>query len=289
MTLPILFGANVDPVWQPVDAPVRQARAAEQLGLDLVTIQDHPYQSRFYDAWTLLTYLAAQTERVTLVPTVATLPLRPPAVLAKSAASLDLLTGGRVQLGLGAGAFWDAIAAMGGPRRGPRDAVDALDEAIQVIRAMWSGDRSVKVAGRHYTLAGTHPGPRPSPGLGVWLGAYGPRMLALTGAEADGWMPSHAYLGLDRLAEAVDRINDAAAAAGRDPARLRKIYNISGLIGRASDQPFQGSARQWTEQLTSIVTEHGMNGFVFWPADDHENQLARFAEEVVPAVRTALD
>ena len=95
MTLPILFGANVDPIWQPVDGPVRQARAAEELGLDLVTIQDHPYQSRFYDAWTLLTYLAAQTERVTLVPTVATLPLRPPAVLAKSAASLDLLTGGR--------------------------------------------------------------------------------------------------------------------------------------------------------------------------------------------------
>jgi luciferase-like monooxygenase len=93
MTLPILFGANVDPIWQPVDAPVRQARAAEELGLDLVTIQGHPYQSRFYGAWTLLTYLAAQTERVTLVPTVATLPLRPPVVLAKSAASLDLLTG----------------------------------------------------------------------------------------------------------------------------------------------------------------------------------------------------
>ena len=123
----------------------------------------------------------------------------------------------------------------------------------------------------------------------MWLGAYGPRMLALTGAEADGWMPSHAYLCLDRLAEAVDRINDAAAAAGRDPARLRKIYNISGLIGRESDQPFQGSVRQWTDQLTSAATQHGMNGFVFWPADDHENQVARFAGEVVPAVRAALD
>ena len=93
------------------------ATTVERLGLDLVTIQDHPYQAAFYDTWTLLTYLAGRTERITFVPTVATLPLRPPAVLAKSAATLDLLTGGRVQLGLGAGAFWDAIVAMGGPRR----------------------------------------------------------------------------------------------------------------------------------------------------------------------------
>ena len=288
MTLPVLFGANVDPIWQPHDAPLRAARAAERLGLDLITIQDHPYQAAFYDAWTLLTYLAGKTDRVTLVPTVATLPLRPPAVLAKSAASLDLLTGGRVQLGLGAGAIWDAIAAMGGPRRSPREAVEALDEGIQVIRAMWSGERSVRVTGRHYSLAGTRPGPPPSPGLGIWLGAYGPRMLALTGSKADGWMPSHAFLGLDRLSEAVARIDDAAAESGRDPARLRKIYNISGLIGSESDEPFQGTVPQWMDQLASLVTDHGMNGFVFWPADDHENQLARFAEEVVPAVRAAL-
>jgi len=102
-------------------------------------------------------------------------------------------------------------------------------------------------------------------------------------------MPSHAFLGLDRLADAVTRIDDAATAVGRDPAGLRKIYNISGLVGRESDQPFQGSVQQWTDQLTALVTEHGMNGFVFWPADDHENQMARFAEEVVPAVRAALD
>jgi alkanesulfonate monooxygenase SsuD/methylene tetrahydromethanopterin reductase-like flavin-dependent oxidoreductase (luciferase family) len=288
MTLPLLFGANVDPLWSPADAPLRHTRAAERLGLDLVTIQDHPYQAAFYDAWTLLSYLAGRTERITLVPTVATLPLRPPAILAKSAATLDQLTGGRVQLGLGAGAFWDAIAAMGGPRRGPREAVEALDDAIDVIRAMWGPERSVRVTGRHYSLAGVHPGPTPSPSLGLWLGAYGPRMLALTGAKADGWLPSHAFLGVDRLADAVARIDDAAAEAGRDPARLRKIYNISGLIGPESAEPFRGSVEQWTELLVSIATEHGMNGFVFWPADDHENQMARFAQEIAPAVRAAI-
>lgn len=288
MTLPLLFGANVDPVWRPPNAPVRNARAAEELGLDLVTIQDHPYQAGFYDAWTLLAFLAAGTDRITLVPTVATLPLRPPAMLAKSVATLDLLTRGRVQLGLGAGAFWDAIAAMGGPRRGPGEAVAALDEGIDVIRAMWSDQRSVRVHGDYYRLAGVHPGPTPGAGLGIWLGAYGPRMLALTGAKADGWMPSHGFLGLDRLGDAVQRIDDAAAAAGRDPGRLRKIYNISGIIGAESPRPFLGSARQWVNLLVSLVTEHGMNGFVYWPADDQETQMVRFAEEVVPAVRAGL-
>jgi alkanesulfonate monooxygenase SsuD/methylene tetrahydromethanopterin reductase-like flavin-dependent oxidoreductase (luciferase family) len=287
MTLPVLFGANVDPLWQPADLPVRHAAAAERLGLDLVTIQDHPYQAAFYDTWTLLTYLAGRTERITFVPTVATLPLRPPAVLAKSAATLDLLTGGRVQLGLGTGAFWDAIVAMGGPRRSPAEAVAALEEAIAVIRAMWSDERSVKVEGEHYRLAGVHPGPQPGPGLGIWLGAYGPRMLALTGAAADGWLPSHAFLGVDKLPSALARIDDAAQAAGRDPAGLRKVSNISGLIGPETSEPFRGSVAQWTDQLLA-VSALGMNGFVYWPTDDHERQLARFAEEVVPAVRAAL-
>lgn len=288
MTLPLLFGANVDPLWHPVDAPLRHALAAERLGLDLLTVQDHPYQAAFHDAWTLLTFLAGRTERITLVPTVATLPLRPPAILAKSAAGLDLLTGGRVQLGLGAGAFWDAIAAMGGTRRSPGEAVEALDEAIDVIRAMWSGERSVRVTGRFHSLAGVHPGPPPGPGLGLWLGAYGPRMLALTGAKADGWLPSHAFVGLDRLGAAVARIDGAAADAGRDPARLRKVYNIAGSIGAESPAPFRGSVAQWTEQLVTTAAEHGMNGFVFWPTEDYENQIARFAEEVVPAVRAAV-
>lgn len=288
MALQVVFGANVDPVWHPVHEPLRRAVEAEELGYDLITIQDHPYQPTFYDTWTLLSYLAGHTDRITLVPTVATLPLRPPAVLAKSAASLDLLTGGRVQLGLGAGAFWDAIAAMGGPRRDPGEAVEAVTEAIAVIRAMWSGERSVRVTGHHYRLAGTHPGPVPGPGLGIWLGAYGPRMLELTGEHADGWLPSHGFLGLDRLGAAARRVDDAATAAGRDPAALRKIYNVAGVVGAGSRRPFTGSARQWSEQLVQIATEYGMNGFVFWPAEDHDRQLRRFAEEVVPAVRAAL-
>jgi alkanesulfonate monooxygenase SsuD/methylene tetrahydromethanopterin reductase-like flavin-dependent oxidoreductase (luciferase family) len=102
-------------------------------------------------------------------------------------------------------------------------------------------------------------------------------MLKLTGAAADGWMPSLAFLGLDKLPDTVRRIDDAAAAAGRDPARLRKVYNIAGLTGPESVQPFVGPVSEWVDRLVAIVTGHGMNAFVFFPAEDHESQIARFA------------
>ncbi|MFF8293228.1 LLM class flavin-dependent oxidoreductase [Streptomyces sp. NPDC016309] len=235
-----------------------------------------------------MSYLTARTKQVVFVPAVVNLPLRPPAMLAKAAASLDLLSGGRLRLGLGAGAFWEAIVAMGGPRRGKKEAVDALAEAMEVIRAMWSGHRSARAGGGHYKVAGVHPGPAPSADLGIWLGAYGPRMLTLTGRKADGWLPTLSFLGPDRLGEAIQRIDDAGQQAGRDPAAIRKVYNLNGLITPASKGPFHGPAQQWAEEITALVRDLGMNGFVYWPDQDHQRQLALFAREVVPVVRRNL-
>src|SRR4051812_43473792 len=113
---PIRFGIFPSPRADSSQEALQMARVADEAGLDLVAIQDHPYQRRFLDTWALLAYLAGRTERIALVPDVANLPLRPPAVMAGAAASIDVLSGGRFELGLGAGAFWDAIAAMGGPR-----------------------------------------------------------------------------------------------------------------------------------------------------------------------------
>jgi alkanesulfonate monooxygenase SsuD/methylene tetrahydromethanopterin reductase-like flavin-dependent oxidoreductase (luciferase family) len=134
-------------------ATVERILAADRSGLDVVGVQDHPYQWRFFDTWTLLAYVAARTERVRLVPDVTNLPLRLPAMLAKAAASLDVLSGGRVEVGLGAGAFWDAVEAMGGPRRTPKQSVDALEEAIAILRGSWDGERSVTVGGSTTTCA----------------------------------------------------------------------------------------------------------------------------------------
>ena len=105
-------------------------------------------------------------------------------MLAKSVASLDVLSGGRTELGLGAGAFWEAIVAMGGPPRTPKESVDALAEAIEIIRPAWASDgRGISFEGEHYAIKGARLGPAPAHPVELWLGAYKPRMLRLTGAQ----------------------------------------------------------------------------------------------------------
>ena len=93
---------------------VELALLTEAAGLELATIQDHPYQARFLDAWALIATVLARTSTLRVTTNVTNLPLRPPFVLAKTVASLDLLSRGRVELGIGAGGFWDAIEAAGG-------------------------------------------------------------------------------------------------------------------------------------------------------------------------------
>jgi alkanesulfonate monooxygenase SsuD/methylene tetrahydromethanopterin reductase-like flavin-dependent oxidoreductase (luciferase family) len=266
------------------DPLLATARAIEASGLDWIGIQDHPYQRRFVDTWTLLGAIAGVTSRIGFFPDVANLPLRPPAVLAKAAASLDVLSGGRFELGLGAGAFWDAIEAYGGPRREPRDALAALTEAIQVIRLVWSGERNLRFEGAHYRLAGAHSGPVPIHRIGIWLGVYGPRALRLLGRVADGWVPSLRSDDLGYLSDGAARVDEAAFQAGRDPAEIRRVINIGGQItDGASSGLMHGPVDQVVDELTDLAVGYGFDTFLF--GGEGENQLARFAEEVVPAVR----
>src|SRR3954453_17047649 len=246
-----LFGIFPTPNAADADQILEQVMVAERGGLDLVGIQDHPYQRRFLDTWSLIAFLAARTERIRFFPDVANLPLRPPAVMAKAAATIDLLSGGRFELGLGAGAFWEGVGAMGGPvRRGP-ESVDALEEAIEVIRLMWSGERSVSFEGRHYRLDGLHPGPVPAHPNGIWLGAVGPRVVRLVGPLADGWIPSIPRLPLDDVPPRMRAIDDAARAAGRDPSAIRRIANVNGLITDGEVTDFlDGPVNHWVERLT---------------------------------------
>jgi len=270
---PIQFGCFVIPdATLPLQA-LQSAVRADELGIDLIGIQDHPYQYRFHDTWTLLTAVAMRTKRVTVFPDVANLPLRPPAMLAKAAASLDLLSGGRFELGLGAGGFWDAIKAMGGPARTPGESVHALEEAIDVIRLVWSGKRGVKYDGRLYQLAGLNTGPVPSHPIGIWIGAYKPRMLALVGRAADGWVPSLGYAQPADLLEGNRRIDEAAVAAGRDPKAIRRILNTG------ADVP--------VELFTSLTVEHGMDTYVIGGLEEPD-ALRWFSSDVIPAVREAV-
>jgi len=270
---PVRFGVFLTPDATQPGRRLELAILADELGFDLIGVQDHPYQRRFLDTWTLLTAIAMRTKTIQVFPDVANLPLRPPAILAKAAASLDLLSGGRLELGLGAGGAWDAIKAIGGPVRTPGESVAAVEEAIQVIQLMWSGDRNVRFDGKFYQLAGVQTGPKPLHPIGIWLGAYRPRMLALIGRAADGWVPSLGYVQPADLLEGNRRIDEAAAAAGRNPRAIRRLLNVG------ADVP--------VELLTSLTVEDGMDTYVIGGIEDPE-ALRWFATDVVPAVREAV-
>jgi alkanesulfonate monooxygenase SsuD/methylene tetrahydromethanopterin reductase-like flavin-dependent oxidoreductase (luciferase family) len=288
------YGISVIPYSDSLDRIRELVRAAEEAGLKLVGIRDHPYQARFLDTFALVATLLAETRRTTFFTDVANLPLRPPAVMAKTAASLDLLSGGRFELGVGAGVVPHQIARMGGPDRSPKEAVDALEEAIEVIRLMWSGERSVSFEGRHYRLEDARPGPAPVHPMGIWLGAFRPRMISLAGRKADGWVPSFGVLDRTQLRAGNERIDAAAAAAGRDPRRIRRVLNLQSVIGESwtppagglpvghlLGAPLAGPPEWWAETVTGFI-DNGFDTLVFWPVDPSPGQVEAFASEVVP-------
>lgn len=272
----LVFGAFITPSAADPQTPVQLAQLAEAVGLDLVTFQDHPYQPSFLDTWTLMSYVAAATQRVRIAPNVLNVPLRPPAVLAGAAASLDLLSGGRFDLGLGAGGFWDAIAAMGVPKLTPGQAVTALEEAIEIIRGRWDTTQrgGLFTDGETHAVHGVKRGPRPAHEIPIWLGARKPRMLGLVGRAADGWLPSLPWLEPGDYARGNLLIDGAAEAAGRDPRAVRRLLNI-GASPRDS--------RAWAEELAGYTLADGVSTFIAMADDPRDIQ--RFAAEVAPAVR----
>lgn len=284
----LLFGTFITPVAQPAMHAVDLAIVADRAGLDLVTFQDHPYQPMFHDTWTLLSFVASRTTQIHVSGNVLNLPLRQPAIIARSAASLDLLSGGRFELGIGAGGFWDAIEAMGGRRLTPGQAIEALEEAIKIIREIWTINEQdgVHVNGAYYQINGAKRGPAPAHDIGIWVGAYKPRILKLTGRVADGWLPSLAYLpgGVTDLKEMNKIIDEGAISAGRDPSNVRRLLNISGQFARSSGHSLlNGPPQQWAEELAGITLEYGITGFIL--AADDAPSIELFAAEVVPATR----
>jgi alkanesulfonate monooxygenase SsuD/methylene tetrahydromethanopterin reductase-like flavin-dependent oxidoreductase (luciferase family) len=269
----LLFGSFISPRAGDADEVVALAELSEAAGLDMATFQDHPYQPAFLDTWTLLSYVAARTERIRLSANVLNAPLRPPAVLGRAAASLDLLSHGRFELGIGAGAYWDAIAAMDGPRLGPGEAVAALEESIDVLRQMWAADQRGGVYGRGHQ-AGVHGakrGPAPAHDIAIWVGALKPRMLRLIGRAADGWLPSYSYLeSRDALRAGNEHIDAAARAAGRAPSDIRRLTNVS----PADTDP---------EMLAGLTRDFGVSAFIL--VSDDKAEIVNFATSVAPRVR----
>jgi alkanesulfonate monooxygenase SsuD/methylene tetrahydromethanopterin reductase-like flavin-dependent oxidoreductase (luciferase family) len=284
------FGFFLDPSTGDPKRTIEIAQMLDELGFDLIGIQDHPYQQKHYDAMALIGYILGVTNKIRVFPDVANLPLRPPVILAKQAATLDQLSGGRFELGLGAGAFWEPIRAMGGPVREPKEALAALRESITLIREFWRG-QSLRFGGEIYQAMGARPGPTPAHEIDIWLGVIGPRALRLTGELADGWIPSMSYVPPSQAARSNAIIDEAARAAGREPSAIRRIYNIGGDVSPVveagdndNDSQIVGPRDHWVKVLTHLVVVHGFSTFVLWgvPAAP---RLRMFIEEIAPAVR----
>ncbi len=297
--LPPLFGANVDPSARDSQDPFRRAQLADEHGLDLIGVQDHPYNSGFLETWTLLATLGATTQHVRLLTNVMNTPLRLPAMIAKQATTLDVLTDGRVDLGLGAGAFPQGITAYGGVAREPAEALAAFEDTLHIVRGMLdSAGRTFSYAGRIHQVRGARPGPAPAHRIPIWTGANRPRGLRLTGRLADGVLLSSTYVSPEQLLENSRLIDQGAAQAGRPPSAIRRGYNLMGLLdlGRPDTRIEQqqpghivGPPQHWVEMIVRFYRDYRQDTFVFWPvAGDEPAQIEAFAREVAPAARAAI-
>ena len=297
----VWFGCSLG-AWNGADVAsaaesVRLVVQADRDGLDLFTVADHPYFAEKLDSYALLPFLLGQTGHISGAVAVTSLPSRPAPVLAHTITSLSALSGGRVVLGIGAGAIWDMIVKLGVPRLDGGSAVRAMAEAITLIRALSGGGDPVTFDGEFYHVSGLDPADVPTPP--IWTGSVGPKSLAVTGRLADGWVPPMASdWQSTRYRESRPRIDEAAVAAGRDPAQIADVYNFGGRITpeplaatRGEDGRWiGGSVRQWIDELTAAVLEHHASGFIYRSTDDTpaSEALARWATEIVPAVREAI-
>jgi len=282
----ITFGLSLYPSVDLLEETKQLAQAADAAGLEYLAIQDHAYNPDFLDVWTLISFLAADTDRISFFPDVADLQLRPPTILAKAAASLSVLTGGRIALGVGGGASAAGIAAMGGTRRNGREMVAFTEEALQIMRRALAGG-IVEFRGSQHTIGGYSAGPVPAATVPLWLGSNGPRMLAVTGRSADGWIsPLNTYVTPPAVPARQQLIDEAALSAGRDPAAVRRIFNVVGAIGAGHGGPgLTGDVQSWVDALSDWSVDLGFDTFVFWPTTTPLSQLRVFAAEVVPGVR----
>jgi alkanesulfonate monooxygenase SsuD/methylene tetrahydromethanopterin reductase-like flavin-dependent oxidoreductase (luciferase family) len=284
------FGVTIIPSASPRSDPVGEAVLAEGFGFDLVSVWDHPHgQNPSFEAWTLMTWMAARTTTIGVASNVLGLPFRLPALTAKMAESLDRLSGGRLILGLGAGANNVEFAGYGAPVRSPVEKVEALREALEIIRGTW-WEPSFTYDGRYYRNEAARLEPKPERPIPIWLGTYGPQALDLTGRMADGWIPSMPYappaLALEKRA-IVERGIDAA---GRDPSAFEWAYNVSARIGggppQDPDKQIAGEPDEVIERILELL-EMGFTTLNFWLGGRREDQMERLATDVLPEVRRA--
>ena len=294
-TNPIRFGLN--PRGLLYERIVAVTKVAEEAGFDTVSFGDRPPENNL-EGWTLASAIGAQTKRIILTHSTLNVPFRNPGLLAKMAASLDVITGGgRLELTLGAGGQEPHYRAYGIEFGSPGQRFEDLEDAVAIMRGMWAGE-PFSYKGRRFQVEEVKTEPRPVRGtVPIIIGAGKPRMLRYTGREAEGWIKNggwpqtkEEYQGL------LSQVEEAAEQAGRDPRTIRRVVNCTGAIGDgdlASRLPQTVGARGGligtAEKIREMVEEYadlGVDTFhIHFPGDGMEEQIRQFGEEVIAPLR----
>ena len=266
----VLFGIGLEAGVGQVSEMLEHARFADDAGLDLVSVGDHPYFAERLDAYAALGFVLGATSNITGAVIMTNLLSRPAPILARTVTGLSTISDGRVVLGMGAGGMWEEIVSLGVPRLSPPARIRALEEAILIVKALSGGGDPVTFDGEFYQVTELTPAVAPSPP--IWVGALGPKALAVTGRNADGWIPGHlADWRSTEVAEGRPIVDEAALSVGRDPADVETVYNVSGRLERDSlpetrDEEGRwigGGVAQWVEELTFAVLERSAAAFVY--------------------------
>ncbi len=258
---------------------------AEELGYDLIVVPDHADWPHYVDGWTLASAVLARTSRIDVASGVSSLSLRQPAVLGKSAWTLDRLAPGRFHLGIGTG-IMPGILTIGGPAWPGPEAFARLREAIEVIRLLWSGGEEASYDGTYYQLADAKLPAAPSAGLDLWIGGIKPGMRRLTAELADGWFPGMFSIDPEIVVEETNHLDEEIAKQGRELSSVRRLYNtIAKKIQPKSEGFLIGPPEQWVEELTWAAVELGFDTFLYGDRESPPDGLRLFAEEVIPQVK----
>lgn len=288
------------------DAPVGEltarVRRLEELGVEVAGVADHFVDwlnpaDPWFECWTVLAVLAARTETIRLASCVAQIPLRPPAMLAKQAITVDHASGGRLEVGLGAGLVADPSYAMAGLPNWPvGERAARFGEYAELVGRLLADD-DVTWQGRFYAVEGarTVPGPVQRPRPPITVAANSARMLRHAVAHADTWNTlSFAADRSAQLAEAAERaarVQELCAAAGRDPGTLRRSYTLFDAGARAGGGRIAYYERP--ELLVEVARAAVGLGFtelvLYWPADPAQvPAFTAVCADVLPELRRDL-
>jgi probable F420-dependent oxidoreductase len=268
---------------------LRMARAAEAGGFDSIWLGDHLLyrgdgrQERApWEAWTMLAALAAATERVKLGPLVACTAFHPPGLIAKMAATIDEISGGRFVLGLGAGWNREEFAAFGLPYD---HRVSRFEEAFGIIRGMLAGEH-VDASGRFHDADGVVLLPPPRRRVPIMIGSNGPRMLGIALPHADSWNTWYDDYGnsVEGFAELNARISEAAERAGRDPSQVARSACVLVALDQAGERaPTPGALAVEPEALRGHLdglAQAGADEAILVVDPITERSIERLAEEL---------